>query len=117
MMSYFMQYTVHSFGFFELKKNSFRKIASNSDSKNQIDAKMFQSNIINNLEYYYQDGIGTEKDEINAINNLGNYYKSGIRTEKDEIKAFELYKEAAEKGDTNAIYNLGNCYKSGIGTE
>ena len=37
------------------------------------------------------------------MTDLGYCYQEGIGTEKNEIKAFELYKEAAEKGHISAI--------------
>jgi TPR repeat protein len=48
---------------------------------------------------------------------LGYYYQFGIGTDKDETKAFESYKEAAEKGHVDSIFDLGYCYQYGIGTE
>ncbi|PKY31560.1 kinase-like protein [Rhizophagus irregularis] len=85
---------------FELYKEAAEKAAE----KGQI-------NSIHNLGYCYQNGIGTEKNEIKAFEILG------IGTEKNEIKAFELYSEAAEKGQIDSIHNLGCCYQNGIGTE
>ena len=51
------------------------------------------------------------------MNKLGYYYQHGIGTEKNEIKAFTLYKKAAEEGYIESICNLRYCYQYGIGVD
>jgi TPR repeat protein len=85
-----------------------------------------------NLGYYYQNGIGVEKDEKEAVrlyrlaaeqgnavaqSNLGYCYRTGIGVEKDEKEAVRLYRLAAEQGNAVAQTNLGYCYRTGIGVE
>ncbi|RIB14591.1 hypothetical protein C2G38_2194674 [Gigaspora rosea] len=96
----------------------------------------------NNLEYCYQNGIGTDKNNIKAFEcylksarggnsrgqcNVGFCYKNGIGTAKNEKKhlngnykrrkkAFEWYLKLAEGGYPNGQYKLGLCYRNGIGT-
>src|SRR4030095_494515 len=47
---------------------------------------------------------------------LGYFYENGIGTIKDEEKAFQWYLKSAEGGDHSGQYNLGDCYENGIGT-
>ncbi|CAB4411614.1 unnamed protein product [Rhizophagus irregularis] len=111
---------------------SLDKDFNDNKNDNQIDyIKKKELVDLNNLAYYYQYGIGKEKNEFKAFefylnssekegnsdaqNNLGCCYQYGIGIEKDESKAFEYYLKAANQGDIYAQYNLGVCYQNGIG--
>ncbi|CAB4397238.1 unnamed protein product [Rhizophagus irregularis] len=111
---------------------SLDKDFNDNKNDNQIDyIKKKELVDLNNLAYYYQYGIGKEKNEFKAFefylnssekegnsdaqNNLGCCYQYGIGIEKDESKAFEYYLKASNQGDIYAQYNLGVCYQNGIG--
>jgi TPR repeat protein len=50
-----------------------------------------------------------------AMNDLGFFYANGIGVEKNYAKAREWYEKAAAKGETAAMSNLGNLYAHGLG--
>ena len=66
------------------------------------------------IEYY---NIALENGNIQAALPLGWYYEDGIGVEKDEKKAFELYKLAYEDGNPDSTFSLGRMYYLGRGTE
>ena len=83
-----------------------------------------------NLGFFYQNGIGVEKDPKKAFEwmeksakqefkeaecELGRYYKNGIGVEKDPKKAFKWMKKSAEQELDLAQCELGNYYENGIG--
>src|SRR6266536_2986565 len=55
--------------------------------------------------------------DATAQNNLGYYYQEGIGTLKDERKSFEWYLKSANAGNVNAQFELGCCYQNGVGTD
>lgn len=61
--------------------------------------------------------IALENDNLSAALPLGWFYEGGIGVEKDEKKAFELYKQAYEDGDSDSAYYLARMYYFGRGTE
>lgn len=66
------------------------------------------------IEYY---NIALENGNIQAALPLGWYYEDGIGVEKDDKKAFELYKLAYEDGNPDSTFSLGRMYYLGRGTE
>lgn len=61
--------------------------------------------------------IALENNNLSAALPLGWYYEDGIGVEKDEKKAFELYKCAYEDGNPDSAFSLGRMYYLGRGTE
>lgn len=66
------------------------------------------------LECY---NIALENDNLSAALPLGWFYEDGIGVEKDEKKAFEYYKQAYEDSNPDSIFSLGRMYYLGRGTE
>lgn len=66
------------------------------------------------IEYY---NIALENGNAQAALPLGWYYEDGVGVEKDDKKAFELYKCAYEDGIPDSIFSLGRMYYLGRGTE
>lgn len=66
------------------------------------------------IEYY---NIALENGNIQAALPLGWYYEDGIGVEKDDRKAFALYKQAYEDGNPDSTFSLGKMYYLGRGTE
>jgi len=80
----------------------------------------------NNLGYFYDNGIGTKKDEdkalywykkafrngnIAAINNIATIY----RDRGNNRRAFFWYKKAVDAGDKDALVEIGERYYKGEG--
>lgn len=61
--------------------------------------------------------IALENDNLSAALPLGWFYEDGIGVEKDEKKAFEYYKQAYEDGNPDSTYYLARMYYLGRGTE
>lgn len=61
--------------------------------------------------------IALENDNLSAALPLGWFYEDGIGVEKDEKKAFEYYKQAYEDGNPDSAYYLARMYYLGRGTE
>ena len=93
--------------------------------QNHIDAAL-------NLAYFYENGIGTQKDaesgvawykkcaelgNADAMNNLANCYSVGRGVERNYRTAAEYYKKAADKGNTFGLYNYANSLYWGEGVE
>jgi TPR repeat protein len=89
-------------------------------------------NILNQIAYRYENGIGTDENKKEAfiyyqksanVNdtegkyNLGRCYENGIGIEKDEFKAFKLYETAAENNYSKGLLDLSRCYYNGIGIQ
>jgi len=85
-----------------------------------------------NLGYYYQEGIGTEKNQEKAIEwylksaeqefNDALYqmmmaYGNGDGVEQDFKKAFSYALKCAENNDGTCMWNVANCYHQGMGVE
>ncbi|GES90277.1 kinase-like domain-containing protein [Rhizophagus clarus] len=115
--------------FFNRLKPSF-KLPNGEEIKIQMSQFHNNKSSMNDIEYYdheMENAIITfeeasENDDLDSMYNLECYYKDEIGTEKNEIEAFELYKKAAEKaaaekGVLGSIYKVGMCYRYGIGTE
>ncbi|GES93498.1 kinase-like domain-containing protein [Rhizophagus clarus] len=114
--------------FYEIQKNLeksfywYQKSATNENKFAQY-----------NLGLYYQNGLGTEKNEIEAFkwfeksakqdnsdaqNYLGFLYKNGSeKIQKDLKESFNWYQKSAKNGNKIAQYNLGNFYRFGWGIE
>ncbi len=84
------------------------------------------------LGFYYEKGIGVEKDAKEAVRwyklaaqqgvadaqfNLGVCYERGEGVEKNLTEAVRLYRLAADQGLPDAQFNLGVCYAEGIGVK
>ncbi|RIA78640.1 hypothetical protein C1645_842787 [Glomus cerebriforme] len=93
---------------------------------------MDQTDAMNNLAIFYENGFGTEENlekafywyqkaaengNSDAMCNLAIFYENGFGTEENLEKAFYWCQKAAEIGDQNSMNNLANCYKIGFGTE
>ena|GEM_PF-795281 len=50
------------------------------------------------------------------LDDLGWFYENGIGTEKNLVKAFECYKKSADRGNASAMGGLGLCFENGKGT-
>lgn len=87
---------------------------------------------MNNVGYFYENGIGTVRNpqeagkwyhksayegNLDALNNLGNLLISGNGIDKDYYSAFGLFKLAAEGGQVQAMENLSRLYQNGQGTD
>ena len=87
------------------------------------------------LAWCFQEGTGTEKNELKAeeiykkytsstkqedpdsVTNLARCFHFGAGTEKSPTKAVEMYKLAVSQGCVRAMNILGFCYQNGYGTE
>lgn len=82
------------------------------------------------LGYYYEKGVGADKDLPEAVKwyrkaaeqgnakaqfDLGKCYSNGIGLTKDATEAVKWYRKAAEQGNADAQCNLGYCYNKGEG--
>ena len=65
------------------------------------------------IKYY---AIASKNGHPIAQNNLGYFYENGIGVDKDITKAFNFYTSAAKKGCVYAQKNLADCYYYGKGT-
>ena len=63
-----------------------------------------------NLAIYWYE-LSTEKNNVFAQNSLAYYYQNGIGTEKDAKKAFELYEKAANQGHCKRLQNNVSNFK------
>ena len=87
---------------------------------------------MNNVGYFYENGIGTVPDAQKAIEwyhksayegnfdaacNLANMLATGNGIERDYYAAFGIYKAAAEAGNAKAMESLSQLYQSGHGTD
>jgi len=57
-----------------------------------------------------------EQGDPDAMGYLGWFYEDGIGTEKDPVRSFEHYRKASEAGDVLSCWNLGVAYQKGAGT-
>ena len=55
--------------------------------------------------------------DAEGMSKVGYYYENGIGVEKDKNKAFEYYYKAAEMGDVKRMNKVGYYYENGIGVE
>jgi len=58
-----------------------------------------------------------DTDDPDGIFWLGYYYEYGIGVEKDENKVFTHYQKSADMNNSNRMYQVGYCYNLGIGVE
>ncbi|KAF0543570.1 HCP-like protein [Gigaspora margarita] len=108
--------------------HTYEKLAENAAEGGNVNA-------LNELGYFYENGICTDKDDQKAFiyylksadggnataqNEIGYYFENGIGTDKDENKAFQYYLKSAENavegGSIEAQNSLGLCYQNGTGT-
>ncbi|GBC01725.1 hypothetical protein RclHR1_04300007 [Rhizophagus clarus] len=57
------------------------------------------------------------QERSDAQNELGYFYENGIGMERDLEKSIYWYQKAAENGNIIGQYNLGRCYQFGIGVK
>jgi len=113
-----------------IDKNKSKKLARLSFNYSAIAAFSGHLGAQSILGYCYENGIGTQKNELSAMAwyeksaaggyakakvNLGKCYQfglkgDGISIEKDIDKAIALYQEAADQGHVEAQYILGSYY-------
>ena len=58
-----------------------------------------------------------ETGNAEALNNVGWYYHNGIGVGADYAKALEYYTEAIRKGSVDALEEMGELYRDGLGVE
>lgn len=100
-----------------LTNDKLKQLANENDSQAifEIGRRLF-------IEEKYEDSFkyfekSAKLSNSNAINALGVFFQDGIVVQQDFTKAFDFYSKAADLENDVAIRNLADCYAKGVGVK
>ena len=116
----------------ETKGGGAQGVVESEIEKTRQKAEQGDRDAQNSLGYWYQYGLGVEKDEFEAVYwyrksakqglpvaqyNLGLMYRFGRGVDKNDTEAVCWYRKAAGQGHADAENNLGVMLEYGLGCE